>query len=118
MPLNVQLARGDIWVVDFGSNPKDPEQSLIRPAVIVSDDRLHHPNLKMVIVVPGTTTVRGVSLHVVVAPDADNGLDQPTVFQVEQLRAVSIGRLQQRLGYLDAVSRYAVDEIMRNVLSL
>ena len=118
MGLETRLIRGDIWSVDFGSNPEDPEQALRRPALIVSDDRLHHPNLKMVIVVPGTSTVRRVPLHVVAEPDSRNGLDEPTAFQVEQVRAVSIGRLRERLGQLDAVSRYAIDEILRNALSL
>lgn len=42
-------ARGDVWRVDFGADPTDPEQAFTRPAVIVSDDRLHHPNLRMVV---------------------------------------------------------------------
>ena len=86
--------------------------------MIVSDDRLHHPNLKMVIVVPGTSTVRRVPLHVVAELDSRNGLDEPTAFQVEQVRAVSVGRLRERVGQLDAVNRYAIDEILRNALSL
>ena len=118
MGLESQLVRGDIWTVDLGSNPEDPEQALHRPALIVSDGRLHHPNLRMVIVVPGTSTVRRVPLHVVAEPDARNGLDEPTAFQVEQVRAVSVIRLQERLGQLDAVSRYAIDEILRNALNL
>ena len=113
-----QLVRGDIWSVDFGSNPEHPEQALRRPALIVSDDRLHHPNLNMVIVVPGTSTVRSLPLHVVAEPDSRNGLEQPTAFQVEQVRAVSVGRLRERVGQLDAVNRYAIDEILRNALSL
>ena len=48
-----RLHRGDIWLVDFGADPHDPEQAFVRPAVIVSDDRLHHPNLRMVIVGSG-----------------------------------------------------------------
>jgi len=63
-------SRGDIWLVDFGTRPEDPEQALRRPAVIVSDDHLHHPALQMVIVVPGTTSLRDpdIPLHVSVEP--------------------------------------------------
>ena len=39
-------------------------------------------------------------------------------FRVEQVRAVSSGRLVERLGRLDALGRLAIDEILRNVLSL
>jgi mRNA interferase MazF len=100
-----RFVRGDVWSVDFGADPEDPAQAFRRPALIVSDDRLHHRNLRMVIVVPGTSTIRVVPLHVVVEPDGDSGLLVPTAFQVEQVRAVSIARLVQRLGRLDPVSR-------------
>lgn len=113
-----RFVRGDVWLVDFGVDPEDPEQAFRRPAVIVSDDRLHHPNLKMVIVVPGTSTVRSVPLHVVVEPGDEVGLVVPTAFQVEQVRAVSEARLVQRLGRLDPVGRHAIDEILRNALGL
>lgn len=113
-----RFVRGDVWSVDFGADPEDPEQAFRRPALIVSDDRLHHPNLRMVIVVPGTSTIRPVPLHVVVEPDGDSGLVLVTAFQVEQVRAVSIARLVQRLGRLDPASRHSIDEILRNALSL
>lgn len=113
-----RLHRGDLWLVDFGAAPEDPEQAFLRPAVVVSDDRLHHPNLRMVVVVPGTSTIRRIPLHVVVSPDRDNGLSTETAFQVEQVRAVSTGRLVSRLGRLDDLDRDAIDEILRNVLSL
>ena len=68
-----QFDRGEICLVDFGADPADPEQVFIRPAVIVSDNRLHHPNLGIVIVVPGTSTIRGKPLHVALTPDTGNG---------------------------------------------
>ena len=113
-----RFVRGDVWSVDFGADPEDPEQAFRRPALIVSDDRLHHPNLRMVIVVPGTSMIRSLPLHVVVEPDDDAGLAVPTAFQAEQVRALSIARLVERLGRLDPVSRHAVDDILRRALSL
>lgn len=113
-----RFVRGDLWLADFGSNPEDPEQAFRRPALIVSDDRLHHPNLRMVIVVPGTSTLRAVPLHVVVEPADDNGLALATAFQVEQVRSVSIHRMVERVGRLDSLNRHLVDEILRTALSL
>ena len=113
-----RILRGDVWLVDFGVEPEDPEQAFRRPALIVSDDRLHHPSLRMVIVVPGTSTIRPVPLHVVVEPGGGSGLVVATAFQVERVRAVSIARLLERLGQLDSLSRRAIDEILRNALSL
>lgn len=118
MNVERRFVQGDLWSVDFGADPEDPEQAFRRPALIVSDDRLHHRKLKMVIVVPGTSTIRPVPLHVVVEPDDVTGLAVPTAFQAEQVRAVFIARLVERLGRLDAVSRHAVDEILRIALGL
>jgi len=118
MPAERIYTRGDLWMVDFGTRPEDPEQAFRRPAVIVSDDRLHHPKMRMVIVVPGTSTLRPFPLHVVVAPDGENGLDLLTGFQVEQVRAISTSRLIERLGRLDAQARHTIDEILRNALNL
>lgn len=110
--------RGDIWHVDFGTHPADPEQAFRRPALIVSDDQLHHPNLRMVIVVPGTSTIRRLPLHIVAEPDDGNGLSRTTAFQPEQVRAISTGRLIGRIGRLDTQTRHMVDEILRTVLHL
>lgn len=110
--------RGEIWTVDFGTDPADPEQAFVRPAVIVSDDHLHHPALRMVVVVPGTTTIRSIPLHVTVAPDTHNGLTAVTSLQAEQVRAISVSRLISRLGSLGAADRHALDETVRNVLAL
>ena len=113
-----RLVRGDIWLVDFGTDPQDPEQAFLRPAAIVSENRLHHPNLQMVIVVPGTSTIRGIPLHVVLRPDHSNGLTTKTAFQAEQVRAISTDRLVERLGQLDAPGLHAIEEILRNALCL
>ena len=110
--------RGDVWLVDLGNDPADPEQAFMRPALIVSDDALHHPRLRMVVVVPAPSRLRSLSLHAVVQPDAGNGLDAASAFQVEQVRAESSRRLVRRLGRLGVEDRHAVDEILRSVLAL
>ncbi len=118
MRAETRFIRGDLWLVDFGVDPEDPEQAFRRPALLVSDDRLHHPHLRMAIVVPGTSTIRSLPLHVEVPPEEGNGLLVATAFQVEQVRAVSAARFVDHLGRLDLVSQRAIDEILRNALSL
>lgn len=113
-----EIRRGEIWLVDLGSDPTDPEQAFMRPAIVVSDDRLHDPRLRMCVVVPGTSNIRRVSLHVVVEPDTGNGLDALTAFQTEQVRALSRDRLQKRLGAAGSLVVAQVDELLRTVLNL
>ena len=107
-----------MWLVDFGSNPERPEQAFQRPAVIVSDDRLHHPRLRIVIVVPGITTIRRLPLHVVVEPEPSNGSHRTDgvpgrtspLSQHGQARLTSrvVGRSVERV----------VDDVLRDVLHL
>jgi len=99
---------GDVLSVDFGADPEDPEQAFRRPALIVSDDRLDHPNLRMVIVVPGTLTFvrcRYISRL------------SPMMALVLIRRRRSKSSRSGRLGRLDPVS-HAIDEILRNALNL
>lgn len=98
MTTDFKLLRGDLWIADFGAHPENPEQAFLRPALIVSDDQLHHPKLRIVVVIPGTSTIRSVPLHVIVEPGRDNGLERPTAFQTEQVRAISTTRLVDRIG--------------------
>jgi len=55
---------------------------------------------------------------VVVSSDRGNGLASDTAFQVEQVWAVSTGRLVDRLGRIDAPALRALAEVMRSTLSL
>lgn len=72
----------------------------------------------MCLVVPGTSTIRRVSLHLVVEPDAADGLDALTAFQPEQVRPISVARLQRRLGSAGVLVTAQLDELLRTVLSL
>lgn len=112
------FSRGDVWRVDLGNDPEHPEQAFRRPAIIVSDDRLHHPALRMITVVPGTSRLRSLSMHVEVQADDGNGLESTTAFQTEQIRSVSSVRLVERIGRLDAISRHTLDDILRLTLRL
>lgn len=118
MPPETRWLRGDIWLIHLGSDPSDPEQAFVRPALIVSDDRLHRAPFGMVVVVPATSTIRDLPLHAVSEPDAHNGLSVASAFQSEQVRSVSSRRLVRRLGRLGAADRHAVDELLRAVLRL
>src|SRR5271170_1520420 len=101
------LARGDIWLVDFGKTV-GREQAKMRPSVIMSADDMNNMNIGLVIVVPSSTTRRErratgklVPNHVEVRPSAGNSLDEVSYFMCEQLRTVSIERLSKRIGKMD-----------------
>ncbi|MGI6209653.1 MAG: type II toxin-antitoxin system PemK/MazF family toxin [Anaerolineae bacterium] len=60
-------SRGDIWLVDLGPTPGH-EQAGRRPALVVSTDAFNQGPAGLVVVLPITTTERGIPLHVPVNP--------------------------------------------------
>ncbi len=88
--------RGEIWLIDFGV-PVGREQAGRRPAVIVSADPLNDSRAGVIIVVPCTTTRRGLSSHVELEPAA-SGLGHITYAKCEDIKSVSDERLIARIG--------------------
>jgi mRNA interferase MazF len=99
----VGLKRGDIVTVALQGDLGKP-----RPALIIETDRLAPTD--HVLVCPGTTFLRNDTepRRVLVQPDANNGLRQPTQFQTDKISVVPRGKCRQIIGSLDAK---AVDEV-------
>ncbi len=116
--LETGFVRGHLWSVDFAKRDGTQAGTDVRPALIVSDDRLHHPNLGIVIVIPGTATIQPLPLHVSLEPNDSTGLAETTSFEIERLQAVQFEQFIERLGRPDPVTAYNIDLILRNALRL
>ncbi|MGH2881979.1 MAG: type II toxin-antitoxin system PemK/MazF family toxin [Solirubrobacteraceae bacterium] len=109
-------ARGEIWVTELDPT-RGREQQGTRPALVVSADPLNHGPAQLVVIVPLTTTERGVPLHVRVEPP--NGGVRETCFAMcEAVRSVSKQRLVRRWGKVDAATMRVVDDRLRITLDL
>lgn len=106
---------GDVWLVDFGE-PYPGEPARHRPAVVIGPPGSFGPRFPYAIVVPMTTSARGLSLHVEVEPSAATGLHDVSYVQCELIRSVSRRRMVTRLGEVDDVARAAITEIVRVLL--
>ena len=106
--------RGEIWLVDFGV-PVGREQAGRRPAVVVSADPLHESWAGIVIVVPCTTTRRGLPSHVELDPDS-SGLDDITYAKCEEIKSISDERLIVRLGAAPNDSHFDITRSLRYLL--
>jgi mRNA interferase MazF len=99
-------SRGEVWLVDL--NPtRGHEPAGRRPAVVVSVDPFNHGPAGLAVVLPVTTTHRGIPLHVPLDPP-EGGLRQRSFVKCEDIRSISAERLIQRWG---AVSEPALREI-------
>ena len=106
--------RGEIWLVDFGE-PVGREQAGRRPAVVVSADRLNESFAGVVIVVPCTTTHRGLPSHVELDPE-NSGLDAVSYAKCEDVKSVSDHRLVARLGTADDEALFELSRALRFLL--
>ncbi|MDO8671328.1 MAG: type II toxin-antitoxin system PemK/MazF family toxin, partial [Dehalococcoidia bacterium] len=66
--------RGEVWMVNL-SPTRGHEQAGIRPGVVVSTNGFNRGPAGLAVVLPVTTTQRGVPLHVPVTPP-EGGLRQ------------------------------------------
>lgn len=108
--------RGEIWLVDFG-DPVGHEQGYRRPALIVSADGLNRSRAELVIVVPVTTTRRGLPSHIEIESGA-SGLTHTSYAKTEDVKSVSTRRLIQRLGVIPSDGLRGAEHALRLLLDL
>lgn len=108
--------RGEVWLVDFGE-PVGREQAGRRPALVVSADDLNEGPAGAVIVVPITTTRRGLASHIEIEP-GESGLDDVSYAKCEDLKSISDQRLVGRLGGVPPDVVFAVSRVLRYLVDL
>lgn len=77
------LASGDVVQLDPGV-PTGSEAGLVRPAIVVTSQRILAQGPSVVQVVPLTRTLRGYASEVTITADADNGLEADSAAQCQQ----------------------------------
>ncbi|HWF26409.1 MAG TPA: type II toxin-antitoxin system PemK/MazF family toxin [Solirubrobacteraceae bacterium] len=108
--------KGEVWLVDLG-DPVGREQSGRRPAVVVSADPLNESRAGVVIVVPTTTTHRGLPSHVEIEPDG-SGLDDVSCAKCEEVKSISQERLIVRLGIVNDAVTFDVGRALHFLLDI
>jgi mRNA interferase MazF len=109
-------ARGEVWLADL--NPtRGHEQAGRRPVLVVSEDLFNQGPAGLVIVLPMTSTLRGVPSHVPVSAP-EGGVRNKTAILCEAVRSVSLERLVVRWGAVEARTMAAVEDRLRILLRL
>jgi mRNA interferase MazF len=108
--------RGEVWLVDFGE-PVGREQSGRRPAVVVSADPLNDSRAGVTIVVPLTTTHRGLPSHVEI-DKRSSGLDELSYAKCEDVKSISEQRLIAQLGAVEEQVMFQIARALRFLLEL
>lgn len=88
--------QGDVWVARL--NPvQGHEQGGTRPVVVISNDAFNRMPNRLVITVPLTRRDRGLS-HQPPISSGSSGLSDVSFARPENVRAIAMGRLGDRLG--------------------
>ena len=109
-------ARGEVWLADLHPT-RGHEQTGRRAVLVVSEDLFNRGPAGLVIVLPMTSTIRGVPSHVPVSPP-EGGVRNLTAVLCEAVRSVSVERLVVRWGAVSARTMAAVEDRMRILLRL
>lgn len=113
------MRRGEIWYVDLGipSGGVGHEQAGDRPALLVLNDAPVSP-LIMAIPITGQTSAKKFPHTILINPSKQNGLSNPSVILVFQLRALDKKRLRRKLGVLECGYQEKVDIELSILLDL
>jgi mRNA interferase MazF len=98
---------------------KGSEQAGARPVIVVSRDAINH-NSSVIVCVPCTNLANCKRIYPsqLLLKKGTAGLPLDSVAMCEQIRAVTVGRLQRYLGRLDASSLRTLEERIKIALDL
>ena len=115
------MQRGEIRMVDLDP-ARSGEAGKRRPAVVLSNDGANSAAARLghgvVTVVPVTSSVERVYPFQVLVSAGETGLPRDSKAQAEQVRAVAVDRVAERIGTVPAELMLEVDEALRLHLGL
>lgn len=108
--------RGEVWLANL--NPTlGREQRGRRPVLVVSVDLFNSGPADLIVVLPLTSTLRDIPLHVRI-DEGDGGTTSESVVMCEAVRSVSKERLISKWGMLSRAAMAEVEDRLRVLLDL
>lgn len=114
--VNFMPKRGDIWMVDFGSNVGS-EIAKARPAIIVSSARYNETS-SLITVIPVSKSARPMRTHVEISENTTSEGVVEGFGKAEQIRTVSKGRFGEKIGRLNGKGLDIMTDCLRCHLSI
>lgn len=111
------LTPGDVVELDLGT-PVGSEAGFVRPAVVVTADRVLRGGPNVVQVVPLTRARRSSGAEIVVEPDTRNGLQARSSLQCQHVRSVAVSRVMRTTGNVGPVVLREIRELLSVILDL
>ena len=96
----MDMKRGDVAFVDFTDNSRDSEQSGIRPAIIIQNDKGNEHSPTTIVASITSQDKRYLPTHVVVKP-YQSGLNKVSTILMEQVRTIDKSRILSKVGHIE-----------------
>lgn len=119
MKHNIEIKQYDIWIADL--NPgKGTETGKIRPVLIIQTDLLNLNGHSSFIVCPISSQERkGVEiLRLSIDADPRNGLQKKSYILADQIRAIDVSRLKERVGKISKKDSENLRNSLKVILNL
>ena len=91
---------GDVVFVDFTDNSRDSEQSGIRPAIIIQNDKGNEHSPTTIVASITSQDKRYLPTHVIVKP-YQSGLNKVSTILMEQVRTIDKSRILSKVGHIE-----------------
>ena len=91
---------GDVVFIDFTDNSRDSEQSGIRPAIIIQNDKGNEHSPTTIVASITSQDKRYLPTHVVVKP-YQSGLNKVSTILMEQVRTIDKSRILSKVGHIE-----------------
>jgi mRNA interferase MazF len=111
------LNSGDVVQLDLGL-PRGSEAGLMRPAIVITAQRVLARVPRVIQVVPLTRSLRGYATEVRIVADSDNGLDVDSAAQCQHIRAVATERVTETIGNVGGAVLTQIRETLAVLLDL
>ena len=99
-PEIMDIKWGDVVFVDFTDNSRDSEQSDIRPAIIIQNDKGNEHSPTTIVASITSQEKRYLPTHVVVKP-YQSGLNKVSTILMEQVRTIDKSRILSKVGHIE-----------------
>lgn len=111
-----KIERGEVWLVDL--NPvKGHEQAGKRPCLVISVNLFNQGASGLVVVLPITSKQKGIPFHVEINP-SEGGVKMPSFIKCEDVRSISVERLDKYWGTVSSETLAAVEDRLRILMGL
>lgn len=117
----VKYYKYDLLYADLGKTV-GTLQGGIRPVMVISSDYANAENSSQLTVIPMTTKMKNLAVHVLIAPEDIKGYrtNKKSMLLVEQIQTIHKGQIRAKIGYASKETgiRSAVDSAVRKYFGM